>query len=293
MIKRVIFYSIIVICLSLFFSSAWAQESTDLTEEPEIAAGDLEVSEPGLISWLQNVVRDVQILITRDPIKKSELLLQKASDQLIRARDIVEENPDDINLRERLEEISEKYQGIIERINTRLEELKAANSDDPDLESFLDKYTDYQLKHQQILERLEEQVPQEVFEIINQNRQRYLEIFGEVMNRLQNEEELKERLRNVLGDESEEIEQRVGQLGILDELEEIVEPIRERINELKQENRELFDELEEKQQEIRERFRVCAQVITPAVNPETGECREFGNPCVVPSGWQKVRSCSR
>jgi len=38
--------------------------------------------------------------------------------------------------------------------------------------------------------------------------------------------------------------------------------------------------------------RFCAQVITPAKNPQTGECREFPTPCHVPSGWIKVKSCA-
>jgi len=36
---------------------------------------------------------------------------------------------------------------------------------------------------------------------------------------------------------------------------------------------------------------VCAQVITSAQNPETGECREFPTPCDVPEGWVIVGSC--
>lgn len=40
-----------------------------------------------------------------------------------------------------------------------------------------------------------------------------------------------------------------------------------------------------------EQERVCIQVITPAKNPTTGECREFPTPCDVPSGWTKVTSC--
>lgn len=31
----------------------------------------------------------------------------------------------------------------------------------------------------------------------------------------------------------------------------------------------------------------CIQVIVWAINPATGECRQFPNPCVVPAGWQK------
>ncbi len=37
---------------------------------------------------------------------------------------------------------------------------------------------------------------------------------------------------------------------------------------------------------------VCIQVITPAQNPLTGECREFPTPCDVPPGWHKVDKCS-
>lgn len=36
---------------------------------------------------------------------------------------------------------------------------------------------------------------------------------------------------------------------------------------------------------------ICIQVITPAQNPATGECKVFPTPCDVPSAWQKVSSC--
>ncbi|MBD3207917.1 MAG: hypothetical protein GF370_00475 [Candidatus Nealsonbacteria bacterium] len=35
----------------------------------------------------------------------------------------------------------------------------------------------------------------------------------------------------------------------------------------------------------------CIQVITPAKNPNTGECRNFPTPCDVPEGWEKVEAC--
>ncbi|MCH7758933.1 hypothetical protein IID20_01070, partial [Patescibacteria group bacterium] len=36
---------------------------------------------------------------------------------------------------------------------------------------------------------------------------------------------------------------------------------------------------------------ICIQVITPAKNPRTGECRRFPTPCDVPADWQKVERC--
>ena len=35
----------------------------------------------------------------------------------------------------------------------------------------------------------------------------------------------------------------------------------------------------------------CIQIITPAKNPETGECREFPTPCAVPENFEKVEKC--
>lgn len=35
----------------------------------------------------------------------------------------------------------------------------------------------------------------------------------------------------------------------------------------------------------------CIQVITPAINPLTNECRNFSTPCGVPANWKKVDSC--
>lgn len=37
--------------------------------------------------------------------------------------------------------------------------------------------------------------------------------------------------------------------------------------------------------------KMCIQVITPAKNDATGECRDFPTPCDVPAGWTKVDSC--
>lgn len=37
---------------------------------------------------------------------------------------------------------------------------------------------------------------------------------------------------------------------------------------------------------------LCIQVITPAKNNSTNECREFPTPCDVPQGWTKVTSCA-
>ena len=34
--------------------------------------------------------------------------------------------------------------------------------------------------------------------------------------------------------------------------------------------------------------RMCIQVLTPAINPATGEQRSFPTPCEVPQGWENL-----
>ncbi|XOB42474.1 MAG: DUF5667 domain-containing protein [Candidatus Nealsonbacteria bacterium] len=36
---------------------------------------------------------------------------------------------------------------------------------------------------------------------------------------------------------------------------------------------------------------ICIQVITPARNSKTGECRNFPTPCDVPAGWERTAAC--
>ena len=233
--------------------------SVVLAQEPEIAAEDLDVEEPGPFSWLGDIARDIQIFFTFDPIKKSELQLKKSSRQLIRARNMVREDPDDTKLQAILEKIDGKYQGLIEKINARVEGVKVENPEAPELKNFLDKYTDHQLLHFQILGSLEEKVPEQAMEIIRQNREDHLEKFGEVMNLLQSKEEFKERLETGLENEGQRIEQRVKRMEILEELGEVAPAVKERINEMKQEKKELFQELEAKRQEIRENIQLRTQ----------------------------------
>jgi len=60
--------------------------------------------------------------------------------------------------------------------------------------------------------------------------------------------------------------------------------------------KESLEENQEKNNEKAEvsdgnKYEYCAQVITPARNPDSGVCKEFSTPCDVPSGWKEVESC--
>lgn len=252
MIKKIALYSLLIFfSLSLLSFSVLAEENDDISID--VLSEELNIEDPGILSWFQNAFDTIQLWITRDLVKKSELELKKASRQMIKAREIVQNNADDKNLQKKLDKINGKYQDLIDSINNRVEQFDEENLNSEKFKNFLDKYTDHQLKHQQILEKLENQVPEAVMEKIREKRQEHLENFGEVMNKLQEREEFKERLGNILNDDQERVENRIRKMEIIEELGDASkEEVKEIIEELKQERKELFNELKNRKQEIKE-----------------------------------------
>ena len=256
MIKKIVLP--LVLFLLLFSFSVLAQE-VETEEGTIVTVEELGVEEPGIISWFKNISDTVQIWITRDPIKKSEIELRKASRELVRAREMVQENFDDVDLQAKLERINNRYENMIGNINGRIEEFGQNNPEDSKLKSFLNKYSDQQLKHQEIFKRLEENVPEEVMAKIEENRQLYLDKFGEVMSELQSKEEFKENLKNIMESGQSAIRQ-VQMMEIIEELgDQAILEVRERVQEMKQEHQELFQNLDAERLQIQQRTETRVQ----------------------------------
>ncbi|MFC1701064.1 DUF5667 domain-containing protein [Patescibacteria group bacterium] len=229
---------IFTMTLGLSCSAVIAQDVVEIDEELEVGAEELDIEEPGSFYWFKNLGWSIQAFLTRDPVKKSEILLKKSSFQLLRARQLVKNDPDDDELQEKLDAINEKYKTLIDDINSRIEKFKTDNPEDLHVKNFLEKYTNQQIRHQEILGRLEERVPEAVMERIRVNREEHLEKFGEVMNKLQNKEELKQSLQNALGGVGEKIERKARRMNIIEEVGEEVSEIKEKIEEFRQEQPE-------------------------------------------------------
>jgi len=251
MIKKIVL--LLVLFLLLFSFSVLAQE-VETEEGAIVTVEELGVEEPGIISWFKNTADTIQIWMTSDPIKKSEIELRKASRELVRAREIVQENFDDVDLQAKLERINNRYENMIGNINGRIEEFGKNNPEDSKLKSFLNKYSDQQLKHQEILKRLEENVPEAIMAKIQENRQLHLDKFGEVMSKLQDKEEFKESLKNSLESGQSAIRQ-VQMMEIIEELgDQATLEIRERVQEMRQEHQELFQNLDAERIQIQQKI---------------------------------------
>ncbi|NQU77470.1 hypothetical protein HQ544_02120 [Candidatus Falkowbacteria bacterium] len=287
-----LFLGAVVFCLATsFFISGltvvMAQDdangdSESVEEITEVAAEELDIGEPGRFSWLGNFVRNVQIRVTRDPIKKSELELKKANYEILRLRKIAKEKANDEKIQEKLEQADEKYKKIIANINVRIQEIKANEPESETatrLSKFLDKYTDQQIKHQEILKNVGEKVPEQVRVTIEENRAEHLVKFGEVMNEVQDKEKFKQRLKKavekkeeIMQERQERVEERVedrkeaiieqhensverraNRADILIELQDKIDipEIRAKVQEIKAERADLFYELKLKREEIK------------------------------------------
>lgn len=215
--------------------------------EEEVTAEDLGNLKTG---WFNNLWRNIRIFVANDPVKKAELELDKAGVELLKAKEIAEEKVDDPEFQNKLERANQKYQELIDKISQRLEQAQEENPDNPRLDSFFDVFTAHQLKHQQILANMAGSVPEDVRLQIETNRLDHLEKFGQVMDKLQEKEQVQERLRKALTDEDTKIQQRLRNVNILEELEELNPEIEEAIEQMKTESRELWNELKAQYEEM-------------------------------------------
>ncbi|MFA5714964.1 MAG: DUF333 domain-containing protein [Candidatus Paceibacterota bacterium] len=143
--KKVIFF---LVALSLFFSfSAFAGEVTATT------AQNLNVASPTVLPnspfyFLKEMGRNIQTILTFDPIKKAELRLKFANEKLVEAEKVSESNNTTAT-----NNALDNYKKEIDKLNQYVEVLK---KDNPNNEKLLEKMTENNFNHQQVLEKIAE-----------------------------------------------------------------------------------------------------------------------------------------
>jgi hypothetical protein len=169
----------------------------DVELDENVEASDLEVSEPTLLPdspfyFLKNWGREVRVFFTFNSIKKVNLRLRFSAEKLLELRKLTEktQNP------EILDKGVRNYEKENERIRSRVEKIEEKANENPEVGKFLDKYTEHEILHQKVLGKLKEQVPEDTFQKIEQARERHLERFGEVMEKLEEKDRIQERLEN-------------------------------------------------------------------------------------------------
>lgn len=174
-----------------------ADEAVNLDEN--VQASDLDIEEPTLLPdsrfyFLKTWAREIQSTFTFNPVKKAELRLKFANEKAVEMEMVAQktQNP------EVIKKAVENYRQEIAKVEKVTEKIKEEATSSEPVAKFLDKFIQQQTLQQRVLEKLQGQVPAEVYEKIEQARQEHLEKFGEVMNRLENKENIQERLENNL-----------------------------------------------------------------------------------------------
>ncbi|MEA3344383.1 MAG: DUF5667 domain-containing protein [Patescibacteria group bacterium] len=198
--------SVVIIVGLAFCFSAQAEEiqaSEEVALEQEVSAQDLEVKDPWLLPdshfyFLKDWGRGIRSFFTFDSLKKTELKSKFANERLIEIKKMTTENKSS----EIIERATENYKKEIERIKEVSEKIKEKAKDNPEVNSFLDKFSKHQVLHHKILEKLETQVPEKAIQKIREAREEHLEKFGEIMTKL---EDRKDKIRTRLETSLEEI----------------------------------------------------------------------------------------
>lgn len=251
-----------VICLGLGISlNALAQE-TSVTEEvaldEEVSAEDLEIKEPRLLPdspfyFLKNWGRGIRSFFIFNKVKKAELKAKFANEKLIEVKKMIEEKKSAQIIKKGLE----NYQKEVEKVKAMAYQIKEKAVESPKVDSFLNKFTNHQILHQKLLSKLETQVPSEVFEKIEEARERHLERFGEVMTKLEDrKEKITERLEKTMEEQEGSKFKDFKNLEILKELEEKVPEQAKEAVQKAQENtlKKLQGDLEKMSSENQEKF---------------------------------------
>ena len=127
------------------FLAVSAQEASPVEEavnlDEDIQPEDLGVSEPKLLPdspfyFLKNWARGIQNVLTFNPIRKAELRMKFANEKLMEVKKIVQKTQDP----EKIKKATENYQQEVEKIKNQVEKIKEKAAENPQVESFLDKF---------------------------------------------------------------------------------------------------------------------------------------------------------
>ena len=171
--------------------------TTTLPEEELTVPWALGLKKVGLLPtspfyFLKEWWRGLKIGWIKDPIKKSEAQLQILSEKLVEAEAISQKAPK----LEVLEKAFENYTNTMDKLKTRLEELKET-SENPNIDKLLDKITEAEIRHSEVLDRILEKMPQ-AFAEVEGMRQNINQILPFLRLRFENQEEFMSRLENKL-----------------------------------------------------------------------------------------------
>ena len=156
--------------------------SPEALEDEVVTEQDLEAEAPGRFHIFKKITRTIQRTITRDPIKKAEYRLEEAHEELLRAKEIAEENPNDESAQGDVRDALDDFERNIEKVEDQAASIREKKADQAG--EFLEKIADFQIKQQKVLDALEEKLPEQSYAKVQEARQRSIEHQAQVMTKV-------------------------------------------------------------------------------------------------------------
>jgi hypothetical protein len=237
--------------------------SAEALEDEVVTEEDLGAETPGRFHFFKKVKRTVRKTVTRDPIKKAEYEIEAAHEQLLQAKKLAEENPDDSGAQRRVRGALDNFAKDIEKIKNRSADIKENRPDQAS--DFLDRIADMQVKQQKVLDKIEERMPEDVYEKIRETRENVLRHAGETMLGIESDpERIAQHFNAAFEDQRGSEFREFKNLEVLERLENFVpEQAREGIRNAQDQARKRFEvQLGEIPQDVRaEKFKRYVEFI--------------------------------
>jgi hypothetical protein len=247
LIKIFLIIALLASGLIVFAQETPINVNEEVNLDEEVKAEDLEISKPKVlpdspIYFLKNWGRGIRLFFAFNRTKNAELRLKFANEKIIEAEKLAQ-----------LKKNPKAIEKVLTSFQKDLSEVEKTNPEN--LKKFSEKLMQQQLLHQKILKKLETQVPPEVFAKIKENREKHLERFAKVMQKV--EENFPEKLAETLEKEKGSKFKEFKNLEVLKEIEEkLPEETKGKIQEKREKILESLNEnLENMSDEEKEKFK--------------------------------------
>ncbi len=187
-----------------------AGENKETTNQPmsgEITDQDLDVKEAKILPdhpfyFLKNWGRVTKLFFTTNPIKRASLQLRYSNEKLMEIKQLSQnEKLDDIEQAPKIKKVIERSLDKWEKEQQAIKVEQIVSNEElaPEKDRFIQKYIDHNLKQELVLQKLENQLPTEIFEKISEKRDAHLEKFAQVMEKVEEKHaSAKERLETAI-----------------------------------------------------------------------------------------------
>jgi hypothetical protein len=193
--------------------------TTNMTtaESIEAEAAELDVKVPGNFFFLRQWQYNIKKAFTFNPLKKAEIELKQASEQLIRARQI-SINSTDVDIEAKISDALVKYEEKITQIQKRAETFKEKA---PEMvTAFIDKLSDRQLTQQEVMAKLQEKMSADTRDKIIKIKDKSLKLYSKTMDgAIDNKEKIAEHVLKAMDKQNEKDFNRLKHIEILKNLE--------------------------------------------------------------------------